>query len=397
MARRFVAISIVFVAICGCQQESVEPAKREPLPVIVSQPIEETIVDSDEFPGEIRAVDRQEVRAQVSGTLKSVDFKDGQDVAAGKELFHIDDVPFLAALAQAKSAVTDWQVRLDEAKANLDRATMLLQKKAISREEYDSTKAKYDSAVANLASAQEGVKTAEQDVKYTVVRAPIAGRADRAYVTAGNAVTGSPGGGTLLTTIVATDDVYIYFNIDDPTLQRVTKLVQSGHLKQKSIAEIPVEAALSSDSGFPFHDGKIDYVANEFDPGTGTLSARAIFKNPKDSKTGGRLLQPGQFAWARLVYGDPRPGLKVLDRAVGTDQGGRFIYVVNKNGEVEYRPVKLGAVEGGLRVVESGLKAGDDVIVNGIQRVRPAQKVQTKSVEMRSMLPPAEEAAAKAP
>lgn len=329
-----------------------------PAPKVTVAPVEEKILtEYEEFTGHVDAAETVELRARVSGHLESVNFQAGQLVKKDDVLFTIDPRWYQAQFDLA-------QARADVAEREAKRADELLAASAISSEEAESRR-----AVA--AEAKAALATARLDLEHTQVRAPIAGRISRALVTAGNLVSGSPGNATLLTTIVSVGEAFVYADIDEITVLKFNRLQREGRLVTVD-GRVPVDLALSDETGFP-RRGYIESADNRLNPSTGSLTVRMVFANPDGA------LVPGLFARVRLPVGKPQPTLLVAERAIGTDQSQKFVLAVAADSKAVYRTVKLGgAVGDGLRIVRSGLRPGDRVIVNGLQRVRPGMTVDAE-------------------
>lgn len=333
-----------------------EPVKplTPPAPVVTVAPVEQRLVtEFEELTGHVDAIETVELRARVSGHLESVNFSAGQVVNKGDVLFTIDP---RWHKAQYDLAVAHAEVAEREAK----RAVDLLAAAAISNEEADSRRARAAEAKAQL-------DTARLDFEHTQVRAPITGRISRAYVTPGNLISGNPGTATLLTTIVATGDAYVYADVDESTLLKFNRLSRENRILVRD-GRIPVELQLADETGYP-RRGYIESADNHVNPATGSLVLRMVFPNTDDA------LIPGLFARVRIPISAPQPALLVSERAIGTDQSQKFVFAVSKDNIVAYRTVKLGASVDGKRVVREGLNAGDTIIVNGLQRVRPGMAV----------------------
>jgi RND family efflux transporter MFP subunit len=375
----------------GCEKK-VEVAQLPPPEVSVSQPLERPVAEYFETTGQVGAVESVEIRARVSGYLMKVGFRDGTEVKQGHELFVIDPRPYEAEVERAEGEVARWEASQRKSIADVERNKRLLPKGAASEKDLESSVAARDSAQAEIKAAKAKLDQANLDLEFTHVTAPISGLISRTNVTVGNLVqAASPSQTSVLTTLVSMDPIYVYFDIDERTLlqQRERRRAQGKAVGSDAARgeKVPVEIGLASDEGFSL-SGVLDFIDNRVDPNTGTLKARGLFTNAD------RVLTPGLFVRVRVPIGDPAPALLVTERAIGTDQSNKFVYVVNDKGAVEYRNVKLGAKsDDGLRALTSGVNAGEWVIVNGIQRVRPGVTVKPQQV---SMLPPAPPAAAPA-
>jgi RND family efflux transporter MFP subunit len=375
------------LALTGCSKPSAEaPTAGEPPPVTVSYPVEREVTDYADFTARTAAVESVEVRARVWGYLDKVNFKEGALVQKGDVLFEIEPRTYKAALAQAEGNVTAMQARLTRLDADLVRATRLVGSGAIGREEFDKITGDRNEAAASLEALRATVQQAKLDLEYTKIVAPISGRVSRFLVTKGNMIQSGQNGGTVLTTIVSVDPIYAYFDVDERIALRLQQLLReskrSYSVEEKDTDgsnEWSVTLGLATDDGFP-HQGTINFVDNQVNPKTGTLRLRGVFPNKHEA------LSPGFFARVRVPIGQPRKALLVTDRAVDNDQGQKILYVVNQKREVVSRPIRLGALHDGLRTVEDGLKPGEQVVVNGLQQVRPGLTVAPKLVAMPSSI-----------
>jgi RND family efflux transporter MFP subunit len=381
-----------FLAIVAGAACSREPAVVTPPPpeVSVSQPVLEPVQEALEFTGRTSAVETVEVRARVTGYITRVAFEAGALVNAGDLLFEIDPREYEAAVLRADGEVARLRAQLARAESEVARNQVLRPSGAASARELERAIAERGAAEGDLKAKLAQLELAKLDVEFTRVTAPIAGRASKPEITAGNLVVVGASGGPLLTTIVSLDPIYVDFDGDERALIRIRKaaVARDGAAEPENIraTETPVLVALADEEGFPYR-GTIDFVDNRVDPSTGTIRVRAVLPNP------GRLLTPGLFVRVRVPIGEPRPGVLVTDRAIGTDQDRKYVLVVNDKNVVEYRQVKLGGIHDGLRAVTEGLAPGEWVIVNGIQRVRPGVTVTPEKVAMRPGTPVAAPAA----
>jgi len=343
--------------------------------VTVAPVLERDINDWEEFTGRLQAVDAVEVRPRVSGYIEKVTFKEGTEVRKGDVLFVIDARPYQAALAGAQADLARARTRSELAKRELDRAARLVAVRAISREDFETRTSSNAEGEAEIQAAEAAVTTARLNLEWTKVRSPIAGRVSRADVTEGNLVQAGPPEATLLTRVVTLDPIYAYFDGDEQTYLAFRELARSGDGGGAHRARIPVFLGLANEQGFP-HEGYVDFVDNQLDPSTGTIRTRAVFSN-KD-----RLFTPGLFARIKLVGNDHRLTPLIQDRAIGTDQDKKFVLVLKPDSTVDYRPVQVGRLIGGLRIVESGLKPGEQIVINGLQRARPGTKVAPTLADM---------------
>jgi len=351
-----VASAAGFLAVTSTRTLAAEPvaAPTPPAPKVTVALVEQRLVtEFEELTGHVDATETVELRARVSGHLESVNFDAGQLVNKGDVLFTIDPRWYQAQfdLAAAHAEVADREAK---------RAADLLAASAISSEEADSRSARAAEAKAQL-------DTARLDLEHTQVRSPIAGRISRAYVTPGNLVSGNPGNATVLTTIVATGDAFVYADVDESTLLKFNRLARENRILTRN-GHVPVDLQLADEDGYPRH-GYIESADNRVNPATGSLVLRMVFPNTDEA------LIPGLFARVRIPISAPQPALLVSERAIGTDQSQKFVFAINKDNTVAYRTVKLGATLDGKRVVREGLVAGDTIIVNGLQRVRPGMAV----------------------
>jgi RND family efflux transporter MFP subunit len=372
------------LVLIGCARSPSEGPAAAPIPVTVSHPVEREVTDYADFTGRTAAVDSVELRARVWGYLDKVNFKEGALVQKGDVLFEIDPLTYRAALEQAEGNLASMQARLARLDADLARAQRLFKTSAIGREEYDKIAGDRGEAAASRAALKAAVERAKLDLGYTKVTAPVSGRVSRYVVTVGNLVqAGDQGGGTLLTTIVSVDPIYAYFDVDEHTALRVRRLAREGKADSPREGGYPVLLGLASEEGHP-HQGTINFVDNQVNPKTGTIRLRGVFPNKE------QVLLPGLFARVRTPIGRLHKSLLVSERAFDTDQGQKILYVVNEKNEVVSRPVQLGALHDGLREVTDGVKPGEQVIVKGLQQVRPGLTVEPKLVDMPSSKPKSE-------
>jgi RND family efflux transporter MFP subunit len=334
-------------------------------------------------------LEQVELRARVSGYLKKILFQPGAEVKKGDLLFEIDPRPYKAALDQAEAAVKQTEARVKRLNSEFARAESLLSKKAISREEYDKIAGDLAETVAMVESAKASVESAQLDYQFTKITAPISGQIGDRLVDVGNLVVGGQGNTTHLTSIVAMDPMYVAVDIDENTMQRVQQAVRDGRIVLKSKdKEIPIEMGLPiNKSAYPFK-GAIDFFNNRIDPKTGTIKMKAVFPNPKP-EVGSRILTPGMFVRVRIPLGEPKKSLMVPESALGTDQGSRFLYVVNDKNQAVRLEATVGVLIDGLRVIEQvqgandtkarDLRPDERVIVKGLQRVRPGMTVDPKT------------------
>lgn len=354
----------------GCSSEAAPAGGPPPPEVSVAPVLSKPVGQWDEFTGRVAAVESVELRPRVSGYVQRVAYAEGQEVRKGDLLFVIDPRPYQAALDRAQAELARARAESQLARAQAARAQSLIEAKAISREEFEQRRANTAGADAAVRAAEAAVAAARLDLQFTQVRAPVSGRAGRALVTAGNLAQADA---TLLTTVVSQDPVFVYFEADEQTWLRYAELARKG---ERADTGNPVRVGLASESGYP-HAGTVDFIDNQVDPGTGTVRARAVLRNPD------RLFTPGLFARVQLQGGGERPALLVDDKAILTDQDRKYVYVLGDGNTALRRDVVLGRNVGGLRVVASGLTPRDRVIVRGLQKVFfPGMPVVPKAVAM---------------
>ena len=361
----------------GCDegQPQATPRQTAPAPAVsVSRPLQREIVEWDEYTGRFDATQTVEIRARVSGYLNEVRFRDGQEVQRGDLLFGIDPRPFERTLEQARAELFAANTKVENANLDVARGQPLIERKIISDKTFDDRMSLLRDAQAAAKVAEAKLKSAELDLSFSTVTAPISGRIGRTLVTAGNWVSaGSASGATLLTTIVSQDPIYIYFDIDENNYIKYKRLAERGVRAGAAGVGAPVEVALPDERGFP-HKGRLDFLDNRLDQGTGTLRARAVLAN----KSG--LFSPGLFGRVRVMGTPSYAALMLPDEAIGTDQTNKYVLVVDGDGVVERRNVRLGPLTDGLRVVREGLAADAWVVTRGLQRARPGGKVEPKRV-----------------
>jgi len=380
MSRWALLAAVLVLSSCGGR-----PAPAPPPPKVkVVQPVAREIIEWDEYTARLDAVDSVEVRPRVSGYLQSIHFQDGAIVKKGDLLFLIDPRPYEAALRRAEADVELAKSRLALAQKNFARAADLLSSHAISQEESDIRGSNLRQAEASVAEAQAAADAARLDVEFTHVSAPVGGRVGRKLVTEGNLINGGVGTqGTLLTTIVSLDPIYAYFDADEGSLLKYSRLAATGQRPSSRDYKNPVHVALADEEDFP-HEGAMDFVDNQVDRGTGTIVGRALLPNPDLS------LIPGLFARLRLPGSGQYRAILVPDEAVGSDQSQKFVYLVDGESKAQYRTVKIGPLVDGLRVVREGVGPEDRVVVAGLQRVRPGLTVDAQEEPIPS--PPAADA-----
>jgi multidrug efflux system membrane fusion protein len=375
------ALCLCLVASGGCQrpQSTVAPAELPVSPV--SHPIQREVTDHVDFTGRTEAVQSVDIRPRVTGYLTRMPFTEGATVKAGDLLFEIDPRPYQAQLDSAEGQVHLYEAQLKLARSTLARDLALnnMVSNSVSQQELDQAKAQVEQAEASVKAYQKNMEVYRLNHEFTKVVSPIDGQVSRYYLTLGNLVNQDQ---TLLTTVVSLDPIYAYFDIDEPTLLRVRRAVNEGRIKRHPQGtEVPLLMGLQGEEGYP-HEGTVNLVNNQVDPTTGSMLVRGVFPNP-EPPGGIRLLSPGMFVRIRLPIGLSHSALLVIDRAVGSDQGLKFVYVLDAQNRIQYRRVTTRALQDdGLRVIESGLKPDDWVVVGGLPQVRPRMQVQPDRVPM---------------
>ncbi|MGL4261836.1 MAG: efflux RND transporter periplasmic adaptor subunit [Afipia sp.] len=327
----------------------------------------------DEFSGRLEAIEQVEVRSRVAGAIQEIRFREGALVQKDDILVVIDPALYAAEVARAEAQVAAAQARLVFTKSDYERGQQLTGSQTISQRDQDNRINAFREAEANLKAAQATLKTAQLNLGYTEVRAPVTGRVGKREITVGNLIAAGPGS-PLLTTIVSTSPIYASFSADEQVVLRALDALGKDDAASKT-GRIPVKMGTATSNGLPF-DGQMQLIDNQVDARSGTVRVRAIFDN-KD----GRLI-PGQFV--RLQMGQPKTerAMMINERAVGTDQNKKYVMVVNKENKAEYREVSLGVAVDGLRVVTAGLKPGEQIVVKGMQRIRPGAPVAPEVIAM---------------
>jgi multidrug efflux system membrane fusion protein len=342
--------------------------------VTVAQALTRQVSDSAEFTGRLQAVDTVQVQPRVGGFVESVHFQEGALVHKDDVLFQLDPRPYQAEVDRLSANQAQAQAALNLAITNQRRAVMLLAQHAVAQQDADSQDTAEQSARAQLAASIAALASARLNLDFTQVRSPIDGRVSNIRITPGNLVTSSD----VLTSVVTVNPVYVYFDVDEQTWLKLDHLRASA-AQAGGNARIEATMGLADEPGFP-HEGRLDFVDNQLHTDSGTMRLRAVFDNHDG------LYTPGLYARVQLQSGRARPRLLVDDRAVGTDLGNQFVYVVDSEHKVQYRKVSTGPLFDGLRVIDSGLDAKDVVIVNGLQHVRPGVEVNPQKVAMQYRL-----------
>jgi RND family efflux transporter MFP subunit len=361
---RLAAASLALVALAGCEQNTYAPPP--PPKVDVALPVQRAITRYLDATGNTAPIKQVDLVARVSGFLQSIDYTDGAFVKEGTTLFTIEPETYKLKLDQAQAAEAGAQASLKQAELDFQRQSDLVARQAVSQATLDTSTANRDNARANLQQAQANTRLAEVNYGYTKVTAPFDGNVSAHLVSIGELVgQSSP---TQLATIVAQDPIYVNFNVNERDVLRIRAEARRKGLTSADLKQTPVEVGLQTEEGFP-HVGKLDYVAPTLDRATGTLAVRGIIPN------GDRILLPGLFVRIRVPVDTQDNALLVPDTALGSDQSGRYLLVVNKDNVVEQRTVTTGPVDNGLRVIDSGLKPDDRVVIAGLLRSIPGQKV----------------------
>tara|TARA_R110001606_G_scaffold395656_2_gene568304 strand:- start:5274 stop:6515 length:1242 start_codon:yes stop_codon:yes gene_type:complete len=368
-------IAALVLAACSNPEAAEETAAPAPPQVSVAQVVHERITEWDEFTGRLQAPQTVQLIPRVSGYIEEVHFNEGALVDKGDLLVQIDPKPFATEVARLKAELQSAQSAAVQAEKEYRRAEKLSSQRAISAELLDSRLARKQQTAATVASVEAALERAELDLSYTRITAPISGRVSYAQVTAGNFVSA---GQSQITSLVSTEKMYAYFDVDEQSYLKYARLAETGkRADTRDSTSNPVYMALANDSNYQ-HVGRVDFVDNRIDAQTGTIRVRASFPNDDND------LLPGLFARIRLVGSDSYEGILIDEKAVGTDLNNKFVLVVNSNNELEYRAIELGKKVNGLRIVTEGLTPKDKIVVNGLQRVRANMKVDPQLVPMAS-------------
>ncbi|AIU67674.1 MexE family multidrug efflux RND transporter periplasmic adaptor subunit [Vibrio coralliilyticus] len=360
------------LVLSGCQDSHAESAATAPPPpgVEVAQVLIEKVTELDEYSGRLESPQTVTVMPRVSGYVDKVHFQEGSAVEAGDVLFSIDNRLFVAEVTRLKAELSSAQTSLNQAIKDYERAQRLSKTKAISQETVDARFADKQRSIASVSALKAALAQAELDLEFTLVRAPIDGKVSNAEITKGNYVTT---GQTVLTSLVSTSHMYAYFDVDERSYLKYQQL--NNLLPANGEAENVVQMALANDTGYP-HVGYIDFVDNAIDETTGTIRVRAVFDNEKQN------LLPGMFAKLRIAGSASYQGVLIDNKAIGTDLNNKYVLVLGDDNVVQYRAISLGEGVNGLRIIASGLNAGDKIVVNGLQRVRANMPVTPNEVSM---------------
>jgi RND family efflux transporter MFP subunit len=359
-------MSISLLAACGEKNAYVAPP---PPKVTVAAPAKKPVTRYLESTGNVAAVNTADLVARVAGFVEAIKYSDGDAVKKGDVLFVIEQKPYELKLTQAKASEANAQAALTKAQADYQRQADLVPSGSASKAALDNAIGARDGAQASLEQAAAASKLAANDLAYTQVTAPFDGIVTARKVSVGAFVSGT---GNPLASIVSTDPVYVNFSIGEQETLRVRAMIAERGMTPAELKKVPVEVSLQTDTGYP-HKGTLDYAAPTVDASTGTLAGRAVLDNPKN------VLLPGLFVRVRIPLGPPKEALLVPDTALGTDQGGRYLLVVNKDDVVEQRRVELGPLDGTMQVIDKGVGPADRVIVNGMLRAVPGQKVDPQT------------------
>jgi len=372
--KRTILLSMLgLLALEGCGKAP--PPAQGPPEVTVAKVISKRIKDWDEYTGRFQAVDTVEIRPRVSGYVDQRLFHEGQFVKKDDVLVIIDPRPYQADYDRAKAGLELAKSQQELAKLEAVRVQKLKDSGAVSREELDERLSTLNQQQASVAAAKAALDNAALQLSFTKVRAPVDGRVSREEVTRGNLVTGGNNGGTLLTTIVSVDPIYVYFEGDENAYLHYNELARQGQRPSSRDARNPVRVGLANEEGFP-HEGYMDFVDNQLDVRTGTIRARAVLENKQNQFT------PGMFARVQLLGSGEYDAILIEDRAVGTDQSQSFVLVLGPENKLEYRAIQPGRLVEGMRIVRQGLKPDDVVVVSGLQRVRPGAVVKPNMATM---------------
>jgi RND family efflux transporter MFP subunit len=370
-------VACAVLAVAGCGERNSQGQEKTPK-VTVSYPIEREVTDYAEYTGRTASPDSVQIRARVSGYLEKISFVEGTEVQEDVVLDEIDRRPYKAALDQAKAQVELQTAQVKYQEAVYERSLKLYKENAQAIQQMQQDLAARDVAKANLDAAKAAVVTATLNYDWTLVRAPVSGRVGRTLITRGNLVVADQ---TVLTTLVSQDPMWAYFDVDEGTVLRVQRLIREGKLRSARSAKIPVFLRLENEKNWP-HEGYVDFVNNQFDPSTATLKIRGTFRNPKPAGTDVRVLSPGQFVRIRIAISPRYRGLLVIPSAVGTDQNLNYVYAVDDHNKIVRHNVELGTQQGGLQVIQKGLRPGEKIVVRGIQRVYHGMAVEPELIAM---------------
>jgi RND family efflux transporter MFP subunit len=350
------------------------PPQQPPPTVTFSVPVQRQVTDLIDFDGKTAAIASVQLRARAGGYLEKINFKEGDMVKKDQVLFEIDPRPYQAELDRAKAQVKIAEAQVAQTDAEYRRLSRL-RPPEVSQEDLEKALRSKDVAVASLEAAKATVSVKQLNLDFTKVLAPIDGRVDKAEVTVGNLVSANLNDATVLTNIITLDPIYVYFDVDELTVLAIMRLIREGRMPSHEKEAPEVLFGLGDGTDYPYR-GTVDFVGNQLDPSTGTITVRGVFPN-KD-----RSLAPGLFARVRVQLGKPHQALLVSESALATNRGQKYLYVLNDKNEVVYRPVQLGGIHDGLREIEKGVQAGERIVINGLLRVRPGVTVNPVKGDM---------------
>lgn len=364
----------------GCakpQAQSAAPQNAvppKPSEVVVDLPVTAQVIDYEDFTGRAVGTRMIDIRARVTGYLDKINFKEleGRDVEKGAVLFEIDPRPYQAEVIRAQANLNQAEAHQRRVELDYKRAVKLVESNTVSREAFDLAAGDRAEGLAAIEIAKSTLASAKLSLSFTKVTAPVSGRVSRTMVDAGNVVKADD---TILTNIVAIDPIYVYFDVDERTLLRLRRYTEEGRTEGEH--GVKVLMGLADEEGYP-HVGTVNFLDNKLDPSTGTLQVRGIFKNPK------HILSPGLFVRVRLPIGEPYQAIMVAEAALGTDQGQKFVYVIDTENKAQYRRVEVGKLQNGRRAILQGLAVDERVVVSGLQRVRPGAVVEPRMQVARS-------------
>jgi multidrug efflux system membrane fusion protein len=358
------AAALLFeVPMTGAATAASAPEQAPAIPVTVAVVENRDVTHWEEFSGRLEAVERVQIRSRVAGAIQSVHFREGALVKEGDALFTIDPAPYQAIVTGAEAQVASAEARVGLARTELDRGRKLSDNRTISQSDLDQRQSTFAEAEAQLRVARATLSAAQLDLDYTEVKAPVSGRVGKLEITAGNLVAAGSAS-PALTTLVSVDPIYAGFNASEEMVTKALSQLPVSDNAIRDLEQIPVEVGTLSDEGTPIK-GTLNLIDNQVDAASGTIGVRAVFANAD-----GRLI-PGQFVRVRMGQPKSENRIVISDRAIGTDQDKKFVFVVDAENKVSYRAVKPGASTGGQRVIEDGLAVGDTIVVNGLQRIRP--------------------------
>lgn len=360
--------AVAVAVLCGCKPRAAVAPPQGPLPVNVIAAIEKEVVEWDEFTGRIEAVESVEIRARVSGYLQAIHFKAGALVKKGDPLFVIDPRPYQADLDRTTADLERAEAQLKLSEIDFKRAQDLRQKGVSSPEEFDQKAAALQQAEASVRSTRAAKDSAALNIEFTQIKSPIDGRVSNERVTVGNLIQPGTTADSVLTTVVSTDPLYVYVDADENSVLKFIKAHAAGTRKSAREETIPAYVQLANETDFP-HEGVLDFVDNRIDPTTGTLRVRGVFK------TWDAMITPGFFVRMRVPGGTEGLATLIDDKVISSQQGVKFVFVVKPDQTIERRNVETGTIFEGLRIVRSGLKAGEQVVSTRLQMLQPGMPV----------------------